>query len=95
MNGKEVQKGRVGERKTLGKREERKKVRQRDGKCSGEKGYLCLGVVGTAGRLLKGSQVLYRVREKRELLFERRLMEQRAPNCSIRLSRESYSKNEF
>lgn len=30
---------------------ERKKVRRRDGKCSGEKGYLCLGVFGTAGRL--------------------------------------------
>lgn len=44
-------------RKALGEREERKKVRQGDGKCSGEKGYLCLGVVGTAGRLLKGSQV--------------------------------------
>lgn len=38
-------------------REERKKVRQGDGKCSGEEGYLCLGVVGTAGRHLKGSQV--------------------------------------
>lgn len=35
----------------------RVKVRQRDGKCSGEKGYLCLSVVGTAGCLLKGSQV--------------------------------------
>ncbi len=45
---------------------------------AGERGYLCLGVVGTAGRLLKGSQVLYREREKRELPFERRLMEQRA-----------------
>ena len=38
-------------------RGERKKVRQGDGECSGEKGYLCLGVVGTAGRFLKGSQV--------------------------------------
>lgn len=57
MNRKETEKGKVRERKALGEREERKKVRQGDGKCSGEKGYLCLGVVGTAGRLLKGSQV--------------------------------------
>ena len=35
----------------------RKKVRQGDGKCSGEKGYLCLGVVGAAGCLLKASHV--------------------------------------
>lgn len=57
MNGKEIQKGRAGEKKTLREGEEKKKVRQGDGKCSGEKGYLCLGVVGSAGRLLKGSQV--------------------------------------
>lgn len=32
---------------------------------------------------------------QKELLFERWLMEQRAQNCSIRLSRELCSKNEF
>lgn len=50
-------KGKVRDRKTLREREERKKVRRGDGKCFGAKGYLCLGVVGTAGCLLKGSQV--------------------------------------
>lgn len=35
----------------------REKVRQGDGKCSGEKRYLCLSVVSTVGRLLKGSLV--------------------------------------
>lgn len=60
----EIQKGRVEERKTSGEREGRKKVRRGDGKCSGEKRYLCLGVVGAAGRRLKGSQVGYRVQGK-------------------------------
>lgn len=39
--------------------------------------------------------LLESARDERELLFERRLMEQRARNCAIRLSSESYSKNEF
>lgn len=93
----EYRKGKVRERKTSRERAGKKKVRQGDGKCSGEKGYLCLGVVGAAGRLLKASHV-EEVGEReraRERLFERRLTEQRAQNCSIRLSRESYSKNEF
>lgn len=49
--GKKFKKGGIRERKTLG--EQRKKVRQRDEKCSGEKGYLCLGVISTVGHLLK------------------------------------------
>lgn len=56
MNGNETHKG--GEKKN---QEEdgsgREKVRQGDGKCSGEKGYLCLSVFSTVGRLLKGSLV--------------------------------------
>lgn len=88
MNGSEIQKGKIREKEDIG----REKVRQGDGECSGEKGYLCLSVVSTAGCLLKGSQVSYRVREKKkkELLFGRWLMEQRAQNCSIRLSRNSF-----
>lgn len=53
----EYRKGKVRERKTSRERAGKKKVRQGDGKCSGEKGYLCLGVVGAAGRLLKASHV--------------------------------------
>lgn len=43
----------------------REKVRRSDGKCSGEKGYLCVSVVSTAGCHLKGSQASYGGREKR------------------------------
>lgn len=62
MNGSEIQKGKIREKEDIG----REKVRQGDGECSGEKGYLCLSVVSTAGCLLKGSQVSYRVREKKK-----------------------------
>lgn len=86
-------KGKVGERKTLGerKRSERRSDREMESALA-RRGYLCLGVIGTAGRLLKGS-LIQSVREER-VAVERRLKEQRAQNCSIRLSRESYSKNE-
>lgn len=77
------------ERKDTG----REKVRWRDEKCSGRGGYLCWRVVSPAGFLPK--RRFDPDRERKGLCFHRRLIEQRAPNCSIRLSRKSGPKNEF
>lgn len=47
------------------------------------------------GAFWEGAKSDTKCERQKELLFERWLMEQRAQNCSIRLSRELCSKNEF
>lgn len=92
VNGKEIQKGRNQRKKDIRRAEkegqtERWKVLWREG-------IFMSGCRQHSGTPPERSQVWYRVREMRALVFERLLMEQRAQNCSIRLSRKSYSKNE-
>lgn len=89
VNRSEVWKKSARERKDTG----REKVRWREEKCSARGGIYVRVSSAQRGCLLKGS--LIQTGREKGLWLQRRLIEQRASNCSIRLSRKSGSKNEF